>query len=269
MFDEAAISHIFEKRMALPAFTASATPLAFRCVQCYFCFVNARDGHILPNGSSSLAGDFVVRDLNMTGLELIWRVALDAASADASAAASAFITGLQQKLEPGSSLDLGSFRRAQIARSMKLLAEAAVCAVVLRAPCIPRVPRVQGGVAPDFQRIDRCITMVNALLDESEAECAGIPDAQQHGSFDRGAAISLTLMNQARGRCGSGYLMSCCGSIRGCFVCSATKGCKLSVGAYSNNCVYELRDMISVTIAVPSDKLRISKQGRVMSCVCI
>ncbi len=67
-----------------------------------------------------------MRDLNMTGLELIWRIALDAASSDASAAASTFITGLQQKLEPGSTLDVGSFRREQISRSMKLLAEASV-----------------------------------------------------------------------------------------------------------------------------------------------
>lgn len=59
---------------------------------------------------------------------------------------------------------------------------------------------MQGGASPDYQRVDRCITMINALLDESEAESTKLPDAQRHGAFDRGTPISITLSNQYRSR---------------------------------------------------------------------
>lgn len=148
------VQYVFSAKMSNPVFLHKLGAQGFFCFRTYFLFVNARASKLV-RGSSIVHEDFTVMDWDLYGVEQLWTIVLNTRSEDVAGSAVDFLTMLRHRLSKSLLPEMAARRKADFIRCISTVAEAADQAVL---------------DADAILRTQRCLRMVSALLDESEAD---------------------------------------------------------------------------------------------------
>uniref|UniRef100_A0A7S1G6F9 UBP34/UBP24/USP9X/USP9Y-like ARM repeat region domain-containing protein n=1 Tax=Bicosoecida sp. CB-2014 TaxID=1486930 RepID=A0A7S1G6F9_9STRA len=186
-FTEEVALGFFHHKMSDVRGVEPMTGPGFNCLRTYFLFANHRGGAIrlLESGAD---GAFEVLDLDLAGIDIVWKVVFHASAPRTALSAVAFLISLQHKLHASVAGLIGDLRRDAVARCMDAMGAGA---------------RLLKSETPgDQQRaamlVSRGVTMISAILDAADVESVGrAPSHLPRRSTGKG--FKLKLLNSARG----------------------------------------------------------------------
>ena len=193
--------YLFRERMTRVQ-PSDLTRAVYECIERYFLLLNTVEPRKRLELKSDDNGnvDFLVMSFELEGFDVIWRIALEAHSPRVVQRAITFLNNLHEKLSPeliagvnvvGDAMPPGP-PSAPVAEGPRGLAR--VRSEFIK-KCMTRFREYME--ANDRVRVERCLFLLNHLLDASEVRGfrGSGPLLRPHGSQLKGSAVQLTVLN--------------------------------------------------------------------------
>ena len=186
LFSSETALHVFNSRMSEESYTNNLSKSGFSCLRAFFLLANHVANRIVAN---DLHTHYVVADLDLVGLDVIWNVALRCQDNVVATQAERFLTVLLKKLAEPAAMT-GDYRRDYVNRCMALLQETH--------------EGEEAGAAT--ARLERCVQLLAAMLTASDVDSAGRFTA--HAPELPGSPITVKVLNRIAGHPGKGKPMT-------------------------------------------------------------
>ena len=235
-FTAATAIHLFDAHMCAPAFIATLSDPAFHCFKMFFLLVNnVVDGRITRGATFGPNEDFAVQDWKLKGLPALWSIAFDTKSESTASLAMDFITSLNQRVALHLRDQLSTLRAADLARCMEVVQRSLKASL--------DAAQDSAVTTTNASKIDRALSMLEAVLDESEEEAraAGVTSHSVH----LGHRIVCTLT----------------ANILGTGTLGTVTAKKVQFAVYSGERMFDVKQAIATTLSVPPQRFTLVVGG--------